>query len=361
MITIEQGTDDSTVEVRAERVAKASSDEAAQTALKQLEIREDVKPDAVRLETKAPQSSGRTNHEVRYFIKVPRSITVEARTTNGGVRLNGIVNEVTASSVNGGIKGDGLSGHIDANTTNGGVEIDLASVSAGGVRLETVNGGVQLQVPKTAKADISARVVNGGVHIDDSLALESAGEKSRRRRRGTPERRRQPHRARRPRTAASTSPADSAAVPIRASRAAPASPSMNEDKSTRYHRLQRRASVASFAWSAALLVVLASTSWSVQLRDGGDRASRRQPPLGDRAVRRSRSQRCTRSAPSRSRSTATTSSNTATACRASRCGGWLLDHLKGTAVGLALRDRPRLDPLLDDARVPGVVVAGRRA
>ena len=41
---------------------------------------------------------------------------------------------------------------------------------------------------------------------------------------------------------------------------------MNEDKSARYHRLQRRASVASFAWSAALLVVLASTSWSVRLR-----------------------------------------------------------------------------------------------
>ena len=79
------------------------------------------------------------------------------------------------------LKGDGLSGHIDANTTNGGVEIDLASVSAGGVRLETVNGGLQLQVPKTAKADISARVVNGGVHIDDSLALESVGEQSRRR------------------------------------------------------------------------------------------------------------------------------------------------------------------------------------
>jgi len=42
---------------------------------------------------------------------------------------------------------------------------------------------------------------------------------------------------------------------------------MNEDKSTRYHRLQRRASIASIAWSAALLVSLASTSWSLHLRD----------------------------------------------------------------------------------------------
>ena len=177
MVTIEQAGDDSAIDVRAERVAKASSDEAAQAALKQLEIREEVTADAVRLETRVPQGWGRTNHEVRYFIKVPKSIKVEAHTTNGGVRLNGIVNEVTATSV----KGDGLSGHIDANTTNGGVEIALASVSDGGVRLETVNGGVQLQLPKAAKADISARVVNGGIHLGDDLAVESTAEKSRRR------------------------------------------------------------------------------------------------------------------------------------------------------------------------------------
>jgi Putative adhesin len=179
-VTVEQGTGVDTVEVRAERIAKASSDEAAQSVLKQIEISEDVRPDVVRLETKAPQS-WRKNHEVRYFIKVPKSIKVEARTTNGGVRLNGIANEVIASSQNGGIKGDGLSGHVDANTTNGGVEIGLEALADDGVRLETVNGGVQLQLPKTAKADISARCVNGGVHVDEQLTLESTGEKSRRR------------------------------------------------------------------------------------------------------------------------------------------------------------------------------------
>jgi STE24 endopeptidase len=42
---------------------------------------------------------------------------------------------------------------------------------------------------------------------------------------------------------------------------------MNEDKSTRYHRLHRRVSIASFAWSAAFLVVLAATSWSGHIRD----------------------------------------------------------------------------------------------
>ena len=49
----------------------------------ELEIVESVTHDAVRLETKAPQSYGRTSHEIRYFVKVPKSIKVEARTTNG--------------------------------------------------------------------------------------------------------------------------------------------------------------------------------------------------------------------------------------------------------------------------------------
>jgi Zn-dependent protease with chaperone function len=42
---------------------------------------------------------------------------------------------------------------------------------------------------------------------------------------------------------------------------------MNEDKSARYHRLQRRASIASLAWTTVLLVTLAATSGSARLRD----------------------------------------------------------------------------------------------
>src|SRR4051812_19655501 len=73
----------------------------------------------------------------------------------------------------------------------------------------------------------------------------------------------------RQRTAASTSPAISrnAGPKRRVASAAASARGMNEDKSARYHRLQRRVSIASFAWSAALLLSLASTSWSLYLRD----------------------------------------------------------------------------------------------
>ena len=62
-------TTGSTVEVRAERVAKAASEEAARDLLKQLEIREDVSGAHVRLETKAPSGIRWGGLEVRYTVR----------------------------------------------------------------------------------------------------------------------------------------------------------------------------------------------------------------------------------------------------------------------------------------------------
>ncbi len=46
---------------------------------------------------------------------------------------------------------------------------------------------------------------------------------------------------------------------------------MNEDKATRYHRLKRRVSVVSLAWSVILLVGLLATGGSIHLRDVAER------------------------------------------------------------------------------------------
>jgi Putative adhesin len=179
-ITVEASAEAGTIEVTAERRARAGSDEAARELLKKIEIVETVEPDRVVLETRAPKSWGREGHEVKYVVKVPPTVQVSARTTNGGVHVKGLKNHVVASTVNGGVSGEGLSGQVEATTTNGGVEIALDALAAEGVKLETVNGGVQLTLPRSAKADISARVVNGGLHTGD-LPIETVGEQNRRR------------------------------------------------------------------------------------------------------------------------------------------------------------------------------------
>lgn len=48
---------------------------------------------------------------------------------------------------------------------------------------------------------------------------------------------------------------------------------MNEDRSSRYHRLKRRATVASLSWTTALLMVLSGTGTSRAMRDLAERSA----------------------------------------------------------------------------------------
>lgn len=165
-VTIDAAPAGSPVTVRAERTARASSDESARELLKEIEIEEDVKPDAVRLRTRAPSGFGR-GHEVKYFIKVPPGLSVNGRTTNGTIRVSAMPNDVEMGTTNGGIDAEGLSGAVRGSTTNGGIDVRLDGLASRGVRLSTTNGGISLELPRDADADITASVTNGGIGTDN--------------------------------------------------------------------------------------------------------------------------------------------------------------------------------------------------
>jgi hypothetical protein len=179
-ITVEPAAAGGQVEIRAERMARSSSDEAAKELLKKIEIREDVSSTRVHVETRAPKTWGRDGHEVKYFVKAPPGVFINARSTNGSLQLTRLPNDIEASTTNGGVKGESLSGHVEVTTTNGGLEVGLTAVSPKGVRLETTNGGIDLTLPKTANADLSVQVTNGGSHIADDLPFTAVGERTRR-------------------------------------------------------------------------------------------------------------------------------------------------------------------------------------
>lgn len=176
-----------TVELVAERTAKASTDEAAKTLLGQVEMREETGAGRVRVEVRAPRSFGMSGHEVAWTVKVPAGIAVDLRTTNGRVRIDRLGGEVRARTVNGGIEAEALQAStVDAATVNGGVRVALARPLAadGSVSLEAVNGGVALALPADSRATISARVTNGGINTS-GLDLAVTGEQTRRRMDGT--------------------------------------------------------------------------------------------------------------------------------------------------------------------------------
>jgi hypothetical protein len=175
-----EGTDGNTVEIRAERIARGVTDTAAQELLPRIEIKEDIRPDRVSVET--ARMSGimfGASFEVRYHVRAPKSAVIDASNTNGLVVVSDISGKVRAHTTNGGVTGKGLSGGVDAAATNGRVNIELAAVGSDRIALRTTNGGVSLTVPESAKADISASCTNGGISVT-GVKLEIS-EQSRRR------------------------------------------------------------------------------------------------------------------------------------------------------------------------------------
>jgi Toastrack DUF4097 len=168
-----------TLEVTAERTAKAATDEDAKALLAKVRIDEAVTPESVRLETKAPKSYGRGGVEVKYFLKVPQGLRVAPHTSNGTITLTRLTNDIDASTTNGGIHGEELTGSVAASTTNGGIALTIKGLGKAGVRAETTNGGVAVELPADAGADVAVQVTNGGIGLDN-LRLETTGDQSRR-------------------------------------------------------------------------------------------------------------------------------------------------------------------------------------
>ena len=179
--------DGAEVVVEGRKTAKARSDEAAKELLPKLEIREEIGESTVRVESRPPRLSGFSSHEIEWTVKVPKGIVLDVRTTNGGVRMSNLTNEIHARTTNGGVRGEQIVASIvEASTVNGGVDIDMASPLAetDSIEMEAVNGGVSLALPAESKATIQARCVNGGVSVD-SLNItrdEESNEHERRRR-----------------------------------------------------------------------------------------------------------------------------------------------------------------------------------
>lgn len=167
------------VEIRATRVARASSDVEAEELLKKLEITEDVAPGrvAVQTVTESGMTFSRRSVSVEYRLRVPSGLQVSVKTENGGIGLHDVNGTVVASTTTGGVRGTNVSGAVSAHIVNGGIVMDVARI-AGPIVLEAVNGGIRLDIPADLNADLEAHAVNGGVSTDDNLKV-GASERSR--------------------------------------------------------------------------------------------------------------------------------------------------------------------------------------
>lgn len=179
-----QAIDEAKVEVRAERTAKAISDQMARELLPRLAIVEDIKPERVSIRSGGVEGIliGAAT-EVRYHVRAPKTASVRVATTNGLVDVKGFSGRVIVTARNGDISGEGLSGGVEARTTNGDARIALASLASDLIELRATNGHVQLALPPTANANLLGNLTNGKFAIS-GLTFEPMGEQTRRRVRG---------------------------------------------------------------------------------------------------------------------------------------------------------------------------------
>jgi hypothetical protein len=173
-----------TVEVRAERMAKAATEATAKDVVTRIAIREDITPDKIVLTSEG--LSGiviGVEQLINYRIRVPEHAKVRVRTGGGAITVRGVKGRVSASSGNGPITGSRLGGGVEARTSNQNVSIDLESFGDQPVEVRTTNGAAALTLPAGVNATLTATTVNGRIDLT-SLTVQPIGEQTPRRVRG---------------------------------------------------------------------------------------------------------------------------------------------------------------------------------
>lgn len=179
-----EGVEGAMVDVRAERIARAATDAAARELLPRINIKEDVKPNRIAIETE--RLTGiviGVAFEVRYHVRVPTAALVRLRTTNGAITVAELAGRLVVTTVNGAITGRNLNGGVEARAVNGAVTVEIRSLGDELIELRTVNGELKLTLPGNARANLSANVTNGVIDTS-GLTLDLMGEQTRRRVRG---------------------------------------------------------------------------------------------------------------------------------------------------------------------------------
>jgi DUF4097 and DUF4098 domain-containing protein YvlB len=120
---------------------------------------------------------------VRFTVKLPRGVKVDASTVNGEVTIAGAAAAVVANTVNGRIRVHTGTGAVNASSVNGSVEATVDAVTDGDVELATVNGAVTALLPKNLNATLDASTVNG--RVDTDFPVQMTGQVSPRHMRGT--------------------------------------------------------------------------------------------------------------------------------------------------------------------------------
>lgn len=108
-------------------------------------------------------------------VRVPDGVKTYARSTNGGVSVEGVTAEVNAATTNGDVRVRTASGIVNAVTTNGSITASLgAADSDAPLRFTTTNGTVTVYAPPTLSADLDMSTTNGSVVVEMPVTVQGS-------------------------------------------------------------------------------------------------------------------------------------------------------------------------------------------
>lgn len=157
--------------VRARVVATADTQAEADALAREVK----VSTEGGKVTATGPErTTGRRGWHVSFEVWVPTRADVAARTTNGGISIANVSGTVGFDAVNGGVTLSRVSGDVRGKTVNGRVTVELEGDRWEGAGLDarTTNGGVRLKVPDGYSCQLAVNTVNGGVHTDFPLTVQ---------------------------------------------------------------------------------------------------------------------------------------------------------------------------------------------
>ena len=132
----------------------------------------------------------RRDVRVRFTVRVPagvhvnagtvngemivRNVTADVRasTVNGAVEVANATGEVRASTVNGGIDVTTRNGPVNASTVNGDIDVTMNAIARdGSMKFNTVNGTVRVTMPESINASVEMETMHGSISSDYPVQL----------------------------------------------------------------------------------------------------------------------------------------------------------------------------------------------
>jgi DUF4097 and DUF4098 domain-containing protein YvlB len=117
-------------------------------------------------------SGGRNRQDVRYEVKIPRTMgRLDFESANGSVKLTNVNGEIYVETANGGIELNDVVGASRIQTANGKITATLSEASDGPMEFSVANGRIDITLKSDFAADLEASTVSGSINLDDQYGI----------------------------------------------------------------------------------------------------------------------------------------------------------------------------------------------